>query len=122
MLLCLVAHLYLVQLARAISTNATTTGSPSLDATPFSDYRSVWSLLANCGLTLLICVWHAVHPALPLPHFKWNHVILYRLSLMLLALFTPELLITTAFEEWREAKQITQRVHGAFSTGLRTLA
>ena len=107
------AFLYLIQLARATSTNSTTTGCRSCDATS-CNYRSVWSLLASCGLTLLICVWHAIHPAVPLPHYRWIHGILYQLTLMLVAFFTPEIMIATAFAEWHEAKQITKRVHSTF--------
>lgn len=117
MLLPLLVSLSLVQRARSDSTNTTTTVCSSSDAEAFT-YRSVWSLLASSGLTLLICVWHAIHPALPLPHFKRFNIALYRFILMLLAFFAPELMIWVAFDEWREAKRITKRARGAFSVDL----
>ena len=104
----------LVQLAQAIAMNTITTGCPSCNATSCS-YRSVWSILASCGITLLICVWHAVHPTLPLPHHKRIHIFLYRVSLMLLAFFIPEVLVMLAWREWRVAKETTKRFHGAFA-------
>ena len=53
---------YLVHLAQTvhgIDTNSTTSSSPqpSGDGTPCS----IWSILGSCAVTLLICIWHAIH-------------------------------------------------------------
>ena len=110
----LFAFSFLVQLSRADPTNSTTTECPSSDATA-CDYRSIWSILASCGLTLLICVWHAVHPNVPLPHHKWYHIFSYQSLLMGCAFFVPEVMITEGYSEWYDARQITNLVHGASS-------
>ncbi|KAG9309338.1 hypothetical protein JVU11DRAFT_10830 [Chiua virens] len=102
----LIASLFFAEVARAQSANATLSECPAI----VDDRRSVWSLLANCGLTLLVCVWHAVHPAVPLPHFKWYHVFLYRLALMLSMFVVPELIIEIAFMELYEAKRLTKHI------------
>ena len=112
MLLRLFAFLFLVKLSRADPTNSTTTECPSSDATA-CDYRSVWSILASCGLTLLICVWHAVHPNVPLPHYKWYHIFVYRLLLMGSTFFAPEFILLEGYAEWDKAREISKRAHGA---------
>ncbi|KAG9316868.1 hypothetical protein JVU11DRAFT_2944 [Chiua virens] len=103
---------YFASLALATPINSTTTDCPSCDHDATACHtRSVWSLLASCGLTLLICVWHAIHPALPLPHFKWYHIVATRLCLMLVAFIAPEIIIVSAVIEWCEAKRVTKEIH-----------
>ena len=108
------AFSFIVQLSGDDPTNLISSWCPSSNA-----YRGTWSISASCGLTLVICVWHAVHPNVPLPHHKWYHIFSYRLLLIGCASFVPEFMIAVGFNEWRAAKQITNRVHGAFlSIGL----
>lgn len=111
MLPCLFTLLYILHFTRATLTNTTTTGCPSCEATS-SNYRSLWSLLASCGATLLICVWYTIHPSIPLPGFKWIHVVLYQLSMMLAVFCTPEIMIMAAVDEWHEAKRMTKCAQG----------
>ncbi|KIJ08299.1 hypothetical protein PAXINDRAFT_89053 [Paxillus involutus ATCC 200175] len=104
----------LVQLAEAASTN-TTSECPAPDATACS-YRSVWSILASCGLTVLICTWHAIHPNIVCQETRYT-VALYRGGLVLSALLVPELTIARACEEWaRNASDYHwTRTHGFFA-------
>ncbi|KAF8833696.1 hypothetical protein BDN67DRAFT_691455 [Paxillus ammoniavirescens] len=114
----------LIQLAevQAASTNATSE-SPTPDATSCS-YRSVWSILATCALTLLVCIWNAVYPSV-IAEKRWYTVALYRMALGLTALIAPEFTAMRAYEEWRAAGKIQKefcdhpwawtRTHGFFA-------
>ncbi|KAF8836246.1 hypothetical protein BDN67DRAFT_984058, partial [Paxillus ammoniavirescens] len=69
--------------AQAASTNATCE-CPAPNPTS-SNYRSVWSILGTCALTLLICIWNAAYPNIT--HEKsWYKIALYRGALGLSAL------------------------------------
>ncbi|KIJ13995.1 hypothetical protein PAXINDRAFT_169966 [Paxillus involutus ATCC 200175] len=100
----LLAFSSLAQLVEAASTNATSECSAPPDATS-CDYRSVWSILASCGLTVLICAWNVTYPNIISAESRYT-VPLYRAALGLSALLTPELTITRAYSEWRYAGQI----------------
>ncbi|KAF8836775.1 hypothetical protein BDN67DRAFT_936345 [Paxillus ammoniavirescens] len=110
----------LVQLAKAASTN-TTTESSAPDPTS-SNYRSVWSILGTCALTLIICVWNVSYPNIM--HEKRRYkVMVYRVALALSALLTPEITSVRAYSEWKHAGKIKQdfsdkqwtRTHGFFA-------
>ncbi|KAG9316867.1 hypothetical protein JVU11DRAFT_2943 [Chiua virens] len=102
---------YFVPLALAAPTNSTTAACPSCDAShhvTVCNQRSVVVLLTSCGLTLLICVWHAIHPPLPLPCWKWYRILKSRFRFMLVTFITPEVTIASAIEEWCKVKRVTK--------------
>ncbi|KIJ08386.1 hypothetical protein PAXINDRAFT_23589, partial [Paxillus involutus ATCC 200175] len=79
------------------------------------NYRSVWSILASCGLTLLICTWHAIHPNIVFQE-TWYTVALYRGGLVLSVLLAPELTIARASDErWDASDHQWTRTHGFFA-------
>ncbi|KIJ12210.1 hypothetical protein PAXINDRAFT_101330 [Paxillus involutus ATCC 200175] len=110
----------LVQLAEAAPTNITSE-SPAYDATSCS-YRSVWSIVATCALTMLVCVWNATYPNI-VPAERWYTVALHRGVLGLVALLAPEITTARAVAEWRYAGHIKKdfrddqwtRTHGFFA-------
>ncbi|KIJ08229.1 hypothetical protein PAXINDRAFT_173023, partial [Paxillus involutus ATCC 200175] len=102
----LLAFSSLAQLVEAASTNATSECSAPPDATS-CDYRSVWSILASCGLTVLICAWNVTYPNIISVESRYT-VPLYHAALGLSALLTPELTVTRAYSEWRYTGQIQQ--------------
>ena len=63
--------------------------------------RSVWSILGSCALTLLICVWQAIH-------FDLNYSSVDRswvpVMLALSSFFAPEVVVSIAAEEWVKAR------------------
>ncbi|KIJ14013.1 hypothetical protein PAXINDRAFT_13134 [Paxillus involutus ATCC 200175] len=122
MLPLLLVFSLLVQLASAAPTNAASESpAPAPDPTS-SNYRSVWSILGTCALTLIICVWKSSFPNIT-HEKKWYKVVLYRVALGLVALVTPEITAVRAFLEWREAGKIKEnfsnrgwtRAHGFFA-------
>ncbi|KIJ14008.1 hypothetical protein PAXINDRAFT_100363 [Paxillus involutus ATCC 200175] len=118
-LLVLFSLQVLVLLAEAASTNGTSESSAP-DPTS-SNYRSIWSILGTCALTLIICIWNATYPNITHePH--WYKVALYRVALGLVALVAPEVTTMRAYTEWRYAGEIQRdlsshqwtRTHGFF--------
>ncbi|KIJ06990.1 hypothetical protein PAXINDRAFT_121317, partial [Paxillus involutus ATCC 200175] len=112
----------LVQLAGAAPTDAAS-GSPAPTPNPTSsNYRSVWSILGTCALTLIICVWKTSFPNITHEE-KQSKVVLYRVALGLVALVTPEITTARAYSEWRRAGEIEEdfrdrgwtRTHGFFA-------
>ncbi|KAF8838780.1 hypothetical protein BDN67DRAFT_831702 [Paxillus ammoniavirescens] len=110
----------LVQLAEAAPTN-TTSESPAYDGTACS-YRSVWSILATCALTMLICVWNATYPNIVRTE-QWYTIALHRGVLGVVTLLFPEFTTARAVLEWRYAGRIRDdfsdqkwtRTHGFFA-------
>ncbi|KIJ08170.1 hypothetical protein PAXINDRAFT_120512 [Paxillus involutus ATCC 200175] len=108
----------LVQLAEAAPTN-TTSESPAYDATACS-YRSVWTILATCALTMLVCVWNATYPNIVRTE-KWYTVALHRGVLGVVTLLFPEFTTARAVLEWSPdeicnvSDQKWTRTHGFFA-------
>jgi hypothetical protein len=75
---------------------------------PEPEGRGTYGLLSTCLLTMILCVWTAVHLNLPehrrhsvsyLPSFQT----LRKLRWLLIGLFAPEVVSWSAFEQYREA-------------------
>ncbi|KAF8838394.1 hypothetical protein BDN67DRAFT_907415 [Paxillus ammoniavirescens] len=98
----------LVQLATAAPTN-TTSEVPYSDAT--SNYRSVWSILGTCAVTLFICIWNAIHPNIIAQGKCPCASALYQGALMLMTLFVPEFTVARACTEWVYARRIERDFH-----------
>ncbi|KIJ08363.1 hypothetical protein PAXINDRAFT_88943 [Paxillus involutus ATCC 200175] len=120
--LLLVFSLLVVQLASAAPTNAASESpAPAPDPTS-SNYRSVWSILGTCALTLIICIWKTSFPNITHEESRYK-VVLYRVALGLVALVTPEITTMRAYSEWRHAGRIKgdfsdqqwTRTHGFFA-------
>ena len=62
--------LVLLQTVQLVQGTSTSTACPQLDGT---SSRSIFSILWSCATTLLICVWHAIHPRIPKPRIKQRH-------------------------------------------------
>lgn len=76
--------------------------------------RGTLRLLISCIFTLVICVWTAIHP-----NIVRNPTLFRRLGnkafYVVLALFSPEIVLSIAFSEWRAASEILRaaRLSGA---------
>ena len=77
---------------------------------PEPQNRGTYGLLSTCTITMILCVWTAVHLNLP-EHLGRGHGIAYlppyqtlrKMWWLLLGLFAPELVPWTAFEQHQEA-------------------
>ncbi|KAF8414474.1 hypothetical protein L210DRAFT_3467189 [Boletus edulis BED1] len=57
--------------------------------------RSIWSILGSCALTLLICVWHAIHFDI-LRDEEWNMIWLLKGLCVVGSLVAPEAIVAYA--------------------------
>ncbi|KAI9567948.1 hypothetical protein HD554DRAFT_1991439, partial [Boletus coccyginus] len=70
---------------------------------PDASSRSIWSILGSCALTLLICIWLAIHPDIP-PHEQgWNSLLAWcrRLVIGIISFIAPEVVVCIAAGEWQ---------------------
>ena len=64
---------------------------------PSCNGRGTFDILSSCVITLLLCVWSAVHLNVPRPGTSWGKRIRTRMLWMTLALFAPEMVAFTAW-------------------------
>ncbi|KAF8548077.1 hypothetical protein OG21DRAFT_1471674 [Imleria badia] len=98
----LIIFLYLARVVQGTSTDTTSHSCPPPDGTT----RSLWSILGSCALTLLICVWQAIHPPVPPHRKKWpmGQTLLLTIASFLL----PEMTVYTAVSQWWKARRIVK--------------
>ena len=92
------------------------TGSPRLVG--FVDdpnQRGTYSLVISCLLTLILCVWSALHLNVPRP----DDTIWYRFWIntrwILTGVYAPELVVFTAWRQWSSARILGRKVHAKYS-------
>ena len=108
MIQLLFVFLYFSHLVLGTSADATSSDCPPPDATT----RSVWSILGNCGLTLLICVWHSIHFDVPKPGEEWRETLREKCMGVLASFFAPEIVVGMAVGEWWKARRKVIRYRG----------
>ncbi|KAF8548076.1 hypothetical protein OG21DRAFT_807562 [Imleria badia] len=94
-------HVMSVILYLAHTVQGTSTTCPPSDGTP----RSVWSILATCAFTLLICVWQSIHDDVPPPNLGWCKARVVQVSTILLSFLLPEWTVCIAGKQWSEARR-----------------
>jgi len=101
----LFALLYLTRLVQGTATNTTSSTCPEL---PEASYRSVWSILGSCALTLVICLWRTLHLNVPEPGDSEDQVSMstWHVLSVIGGFFAPEYMVGLATEQWIEARQI----------------
>ncbi|KAF8460163.1 hypothetical protein BDZ91DRAFT_664718 [Kalaharituber pfeilii] len=73
--------------------------------------RGTFELLISCVLTLVLCVWTAVHPDVPAPNRRGFWYCLTTRSLWLvIGLLAPEYLLWQAIRQYLEARNICKRL------------
>ena len=106
---------HLAQIVYGIDTNSTTSSfpQPSGDGTT----RSVWSILGSCAVTLLICIWHAIHFDI-----VYEDDLFYggSVRLILWAIFGPEVVVSNAVQQWWGARRMVTTFRGMSSSTLNT--
>ncbi|KUJ21576.1 uncharacterized protein LY89DRAFT_714670 [Mollisia scopiformis] len=76
--------------------------------------RGTWSLLYSCLFTLLLCVYTAIHLNVPPPNDTRVKFWLRKTKWVGIAIFAPELVVYTAFEQWLLAKRFLKDINEAF--------
>ncbi|KAL2838506.1 hypothetical protein BJX68DRAFT_272582 [Aspergillus pseudodeflectus] len=77
----------------------------TLGWTPAPDSGGTLNILWTWLATMALCVWTAVHPNIPLVYSFWTSF-LERLRLMFLVIIFPEFILTSAWEERRQANAL----------------
>lgn len=76
--------------------------------------RGTFDILSTCIITLLLCVWTAIHLNVPPPGGYWGPK-LRKVRWMILALLAPEIVALVAWDQRKRAQQIVQMVNRAYS-------
>ena len=63
---------------------------------PSNETRGTWDILSTCVLTMILCVWTAVHLNVPPPGALWA-LILRKLGWLFMGLIAPELVAASAW-------------------------
>ncbi|KAG2147714.1 uncharacterized protein EDB93DRAFT_399494 [Suillus bovinus] len=115
-LLVLYAVLFCVPFVCASLPSLNDTYIHTLDSSNFSpsDTRTLWDILLSCGLTLFACTWTAIHPNIPGVNDGVVLIIFYRLCLMVVALFIPEVMIVWAITQFHYAQRAAEDLNRGF--------
>ncbi|KAF2798956.1 hypothetical protein K505DRAFT_357038 [Melanomma pulvis-pyrius CBS 109.77] len=74
------------------------------------NFRGTWDLIVSCVLTLTICVWSALHLNVPTEDSTLKQRNLRRTRWILLGIFAPELVVSTAFAQFLTAKWLKREI------------
>jgi hypothetical protein len=74
------------------------------------NFRGTWDLLVGCILTLIICVWSALHLNVPKGDSTLRTRNLRRAKWILLGIFAPELVVSSAFAEYLTARWLRREI------------
>ncbi|PVH98392.1 hypothetical protein DM02DRAFT_630335 [Periconia macrospinosa] len=74
------------------------------------NFRGTWDLLASCVLTLTLCVWSALHLNVPTEESKLRQRNLKRARWIVLGIFAPELVVSTAFAQFLTASWLRREI------------
>ncbi|EIW83532.1 hypothetical protein CONPUDRAFT_53237 [Coniophora puteana RWD-64-598 SS2] len=80
------------------------------DYSNFISDRSTWDIISSCLLTLLACVYTAVHPNIPSPDDEQLCVFVRQAGIMTLAMIAPELIVVWAIRQWVSAYWLTEQI------------
>jgi hypothetical protein len=69
--------------------------------------RGTFGLIISCVLTLILCVWSALHLNIPTPHEPFFRAIWRSICWILAGIYAPELVVFTAWRQWSSAKLLS---------------
>ncbi|KAH6642959.1 hypothetical protein C7974DRAFT_113330 [Boeremia exigua] len=72
--------------------------------------RGTWDLIVSCVLTLMICVWSALHLNVPTTQSRLMDRNVRRLRWILLGIFAPEVVVSTAFAQYLTARWLMNEI------------
>ncbi|KAF1971575.1 hypothetical protein BU23DRAFT_600136 [Bimuria novae-zelandiae CBS 107.79] len=72
--------------------------------------RGTWNIIVSCVLTLTICVWSALHLNVPAQDSRLKDRNVRRARWIILGLFAPELVVSTAFAQFLTAKWLCREI------------
>lgn len=72
--------------------------------------RGTWDIIVSCVLTLTICIWSALHLNVPTQDSKLKDRNIRRARWIVLGLFAPELVVSTAFAQFLTARWLYKEI------------
>ena len=72
--------------------------------------RGTFQLITSCVLTLTVCVWSALHLNVPTQNSTLRQRIIRRTKWILLGIFAPELVVSTAFAQYLTARWLYREI------------
>ncbi|CAI6339256.1 unnamed protein product [Periconia digitata] len=103
-------------LLTAIILHVSSSTAASPDAAEFTswynppNFRGTWDLVVSCVLTLVLCVWSALHLNVPTEHSKLRQRNLKRARWIVLGIFAPELVVSSAFAQFLTASWLRREI------------
>ena len=76
--------------------------------------RGTFSLVLSCLLTLILCVWSALHLNVPPPGRTRRQTVWTNVIWITAGIYTPELVVFTAWRQWSSARILSRVVQQNF--------
>lgn len=89
---------------------ASATPDPQVAWFSAPNFRGTWDLIVSCVLTLVICVWSALHLNVPVEISRLRERNTRRLRWVLLGIFAPEIVVSTAFAQFLTARWLKNEI------------
>lgn len=90
----------------AMSTSGNDTATKLVGYVNEPDGRGTPSLIVSCLLTLVLCVWSALHLNVPSQHATRLDIFLLSLRWIVAGLYSPELVVFAAWRQWSSARML----------------
>jgi hypothetical protein len=74
--------------------------------------RGTWDLLYSCTFTIFLCVYTAIHLNIPPEESKFRFW-LRKTKWVFVAIFAPEIVLYTAFEQWTLSRNFLKKLNQA---------
>ena len=86
---------------------------------PDPSHRGTYNILSTCFVTLGLCIWTAIHLNIPEYRGSWRRQVGRKIGWMTLGFIAPELVAFTAFQQYRTARSLTEKMKYHFPLGTR---
>lgn len=104
-----------------LSSPRATTQPQTVGYVPEPNGRGTWGLISSCVLTLVLCVWSALHLNIPAPHEPVLRTFLKNVCWIVTGIYAPELVVFVAWRQSSSAKILTSTVNSSRSKQCREM-
>ncbi|KAK0647994.1 hypothetical protein B0T16DRAFT_370227, partial [Cercophora newfieldiana] len=80
-------------------------------------HRGTYNILSTCFVTLGLCIWTAIHLNIPEYRGSWRRQVWRKIGWMVLGFIGPELVAFTAFQQYRAARSLNDKMRYHFPIG-----
>lgn len=77
------------------------------------NYRTVWSIVQSCLVSILACTWVAVHRNIPGPKQSWTSVQMESIKVFMLTILVPEWIFGWAVRQFLIARKVATELEEA---------